>query len=101
METRDVEIMSWSVTRHVNELIEYADECSAAVRWHREYADRLGGVDMKLLEEFYLLADKLIDLWLDHPQGEALRGELTPSTFKDVLDRNFFLSEAYNTRSKT
>ena len=98
MESKDVEMMSWSVTRHVNELIEYADECSAAVRWHREYADRLGGVDMKLLEEFSLLADKLIAMWLAHPQGDALRGELTPSTFKDVLDRNVFLSETTNNK---
>ena len=86
MEIKDIEMMSWSVTRHVGELIEYADECSAAVRWYREYEDRLDGVDLKLLEDFYRLADGLLDVWLDHPQGEPLRGELTPETFKAVLD---------------
>jgi hypothetical protein len=98
MEQRDLEMLSWSVLRNVNELLQYVEQCSRAMRRLASIDESMGDVDPRLINEFYQLADGLVDVWLDHPQGEPLRGELTPSTFKDVLDRNVLLSETTNNK---
>jgi hypothetical protein len=93
-ERRELDSIVWTATKAINDLVEHANDAFDSVRFTQKLDDELGGrLSPELLSEFYSLADKLIDVWLDHEQGDRLRGELTPSTFKDVLDRNVLLSE--------
>jgi len=104
MNQRDIDSEVWEIARSVKRLEDEARENSYA---KAQWATLCGAVgktlgddpDPDLIADFVELADKLIDLWGEHSQGRDLRGELTASTLKDVLDRNILLSEQAGTTS--
>tara|TARA_R100000655_G_scaffold46769_1_gene83738 strand:+ start:1165 stop:1464 length:300 start_codon:yes stop_codon:yes gene_type:complete len=98
MEQRDLEMIEWSVRRCLNELFEYLNKCSSSVLRLSKIDEDLEGLDPEHISEFYFLAERLVDTWVNHSQGRELRGELTANTFKDVLDRNVLLSETANNK---
>ena len=98
MEQHDLEMLDWAVRRKFNELLEYVKSCSSALHRLSKIDEYLETLDPKHIADFYFLADSLIAVWIDHPQGQALRGDLTPSTLTDVLDRNVLLSETSNNK---
>jgi hypothetical protein len=99
MNQRDLDSYKWDVERGIRAILRYGDHVVDSVRLCDEMIDRFGDdPDPANIEDFFNLGTALADVWLDHPQGQALRGDLTPSTLTDVLDRNVLLSETSNNK---
>tara|TARA_R110000787_G_scaffold23079_1_gene66426 strand:+ start:191 stop:502 length:312 start_codon:yes stop_codon:yes gene_type:complete len=86
MDRYELDSAAWTASKAISELVEHANEASHSVRFMRQVKDGVGDISPELLADFYTLADGLVDVWLDHPQGEPRLGELTPEIFKAVLD---------------
>ena len=99
MEQRDLDSCKWDIERGVRAILEHGDRVVDSVRLCDDMRERFGdNFNPANIEDFFNLGSALVDVWLDHPQGRDLRGELTPSTFRDVLDRNVLLSETANNK---
>jgi len=99
MDQRDLDSYKWDIERGVKAILEYGNHVADSVRLCDDMREHFGDTfNPANIEEFFKLGVALVDAWLDHPQGELLLGELTPLTFKDVLDRNVLLSKAANNK---
>jgi hypothetical protein len=100
MNQRDIDSAVWEISRSVKSLEDEARETSYAKEQWAVLCDSLGDdPSTETIIDFFQLAFDLINLWGEHSQGHDLRGDLTASTLKDVLDRNILLSEQAGTTS--
>ena len=99
MEQRDLDSCKWDIERGIKAILEHGDRVVDSVRLCDDMRERFGdNFNPANIEDFFNLGVALVDVWLDHPQGELGLGELTPLTFEDVLDRNVLLSKAANNK---